>query len=109
MDHELEKELTQFFRWFEEVFDRDWPYTKSMLGIREATDEDRKKMEGIFGECEIIYTVAPDGTFLNPRVDDPGEDWGHRGLLLQSYQRLLPLLKKHGIDPSSQIKNDEEV
>ena len=109
MDHELEKELALFFHWFEEVFDRDWPYTKIMLGIRETKDEDRKELEAIFGECEIIYTIAPDGTFLNPRVDNPGEDWGHRGLLLESYQRLVPLLNKHGIDSSNKIKNDEKV
>jgi len=109
MNHELEKELAEFFRWFDEVFHRDWPYTKSMLGIREATEEDRKKMESIFGECEIRHTVAPDGTFLNPRVDDPGEDWGHRGLLLASYHRLLPLLKKQGIVPTSPTENHEKA
>lgn len=109
MDPELERELTEFFRWFEEVFDRDWPYTKGMLGIRDTKDEDRKKLRAIFGECDIRHTVAPDGTFLNPRVDDPGEDWGHRGLLLASYQRLLPLLKKHGIGPSSPTRKDENA
>ena len=109
MDHELQKELAEFFRWFEEVFDRDWPYTRSMLGIRDTTEEDRKKMEAVFGECHIRYTIAPDGTFLNPRIEDPGEDWGHRGLLLASYQRLLPLLKKNGIAPSPQTKNDEKA
>jgi hypothetical protein len=107
MNNELEKELTEFFRWFDEVFHRDWRYTKSMLGIREATEEDCKKMESIFGECEVIHNVAPDGTFLDPRVDDPGEDWGHRGLLLASYKRLLPLLKKHGIAPGSSNENAE--
>ena len=109
MNHELEKELAEFFRWFEEVFDRDWPYTKSMLGIRESTEEDRKKIEAIFGECEIRYTIARDGTFLNPRIDDPEEDWWHRGRLLASYQRLLPLLKKNGIAPSSQTRSDERA
>ena len=113
MDHELEKELAAFFRCFEEVFHRDWSYTKDMLGIRAPTEEDRKKLMSIFGESDlesaIFGSIAPNGTFLDPGLDDPGEDWAHRGQLLNSYHRLLPMLKKHGIVSTTSSKVDEKA
>jgi hypothetical protein len=113
MDHELEKELAVFFQSFEEVFHRDWSYTKAMLGIHAPTEEDRKKLMSIFDESDlesaIFGSIAPNGTFLNPGLDDPGEDWAHRGRLLDSYHRLLPILKKHGIVPTTSSKDDEKA
>src|SRR5439155_17481851 len=112
MDHELEKELAVFFQNFEEVFHRDWSYTKAMLGIREPTEADHKILASIFGESDleraVFGSIAPNGTFLNPGLDDPGEDWIHRGRLLESYQRLLPILKRHGIISSNSSKDDEK-
>ena len=103
MDDALKRELADFIEHFEEVFDRDWPYTKSMLGIRDMSDEDKKKtrdlLEPIFGKCDPLDAISPGGTFLEPKVEDPNRDWGNRELLLQSYRRLLPLLKAHGILP----------
>ena len=78
--------IRRFMEAFEEVFDRDWSYTKEMLGTRDQTPEQRAECEKL--GLETIPIVADDGTFLNPKVEDEVEDWGHRGLLLELYREL---------------------
>lgn len=76
----------EFLDAFEEVFDRDWDYTKSMLGIRAETEE-QKKAAAEMG-LESIPIVAEDGTFVHPKVEDEVEDWANRARLLAAYREL---------------------
>jgi hypothetical protein len=81
--------VREFLEAFEEVFRDDWQYTKSMLGIRDETTEQAEAIRKM--GLETIYRIAPDGTFLEPRVEDEIEDWGARGMLLRRYRRLKSL------------------
>ena len=87
--------IREFLDAFEEVFDRDWAYTKQMLGIHGPTEEQKKRactearLETIFGELGAgVPTIADDGTFVHPKVEDEVEDWGNRARLLQAYREL---------------------
>lgn len=82
--------MREFIEAFETVFDADWEYTKSMLGIREESAEQKAFAEKM--GLEGIDFIAPSGTFLHPQVDDEVEDWGNRGLLLQRYRRIKHLI-----------------
>ena len=53
--------VREFLRLFEEVFDNDWEYTKSMLGIHDETPEQRKNAEDM--GFETIHLIDPNGTF----------------------------------------------
>jgi hypothetical protein len=78
--------VLQFLDAFEEVFDRDWDHTKSMLGISDETKEQRQASEE--AGLESIPTIAEDGTFIHPKVEDEVEDWGNRARLLHTYRSL---------------------
>jgi len=66
------EKVREFLDAFEEVFDRDWAYTKEMLvSLRVPTP--------IIGE---------EGTFIHPKVEDEVEDWGNRARLLETYRAL---------------------
>jgi hypothetical protein len=78
--------VREFLDAFEEVFDRDWGYTKEMLGIHGQT-EDQKRACAEAG-LETIPIIADDGTFVHPKVDDEVEDWGNRARLLAAYRAL---------------------
>lgn len=91
MKPEIEEALKKFLNSFEEVFDKDWKYSKAMMGIIDETEEDKKR-DKEFG-LESIDIIADDGTFLNPKVDDETEDWRNRGALLQEYRELKKLLE----------------
>lgn len=80
------KIVQEFLDAFEEVFDRDWVHTKSMLGIRAETEEQKKAATKL--GLETIPIVAEDGTFVHPKVEDETEDWGNRGRLLAAYRAL---------------------
>jgi hypothetical protein len=84
--------VREFLDAFEEVFDRDWSYTKQMLGIRVET-EDQKKALGELG-LETAPIIAEDGTFVRPRVADEVEDWGNRGRLLAAYRAVKELCRE---------------
>ena len=74
MDDNLKNAVTRFLEAFEEVFDKDWEYTKGNIDVEEY--------------------ISPNGTFLNPKVDDEIEDWGNRGFLLHEYRQLKNLLSQ---------------
>jgi hypothetical protein len=76
----------EFLDAFEEVFERDWAYTKEMLGIRSKTEE-QKRTRGELGS-EIIPIIADDGTFIHPNVEDEVENWGNQARLLAAYRTL---------------------
>jgi hypothetical protein len=90
MENKLRDSIEKFLRAFETVFDEDWTYTKEMLGIMEETEEQAKNSKD-FG-LETIHIISPDGTFLNPKIEDEIEDWGSRGELLDQYRKLKALL-----------------
>ncbi len=90
MNDKKEKALKEFVEAFEEVFDKDWTYTKEMLGIRDETDEQKANAKAM--GLENIPIVSDDGTFINPKVDDETEDWGLRGSLLLKYRELKKLI-----------------
>lgn len=90
MTDELLTATREFLAAFEAVFDDDWKYTQSMLGIPDVSLE-KENIAKEFG-LEPIHIISPDGTFLKPGVDDEIEDWGHRGLLLERYRRLKTLI-----------------
>ena len=78
--------IREFLDAFEEVFDRDWNYTKQMLGIRNETEE--QKRTAAASGMQTIPIVAEDGTFVHPKVKDEVEDWGNRARLLAAYRAL---------------------
>ena len=83
-DTELKEAAKKFVDAFEQVFDKDWTYTKESLGVWDGPTE-------LDSEDSIPF-IADDGTFLNPKVDDEIENWGHRAILLDEYRRLKKLL-----------------
>lgn len=82
MSDHLKRAVADFVGAFEEVFDRDWPYSRGQL-----LDEDGRH-------------IRHDGTFLNPGVDE-SDDWEARGQLLVAYRRLVRLMADEGIRPRS--------
>ena len=78
--------VREFLDAFEEVFDRDWAYTKEMLGIQDETPA--QKAEAAKLGLETIPIIAGDGTFVHPKVEDEIEDWGNRGRVLAAYRAL---------------------
>jgi hypothetical protein len=78
--------VREFLDAFEEVFDRDWTYTKEMLGIQDETPA--QKAEAAKFGLEAIPLIADDGTFVHPKVKDEVEDWGNRARLLEAYRAL---------------------
>lgn len=79
-------QMKEFLLAFEEVFDKDWQYTKEMLGIHDETPE-QKQAAAELG-LETIDIIAEEGAFLNPLVEDEIENWGNRGNLLAVYRKL---------------------
>lgn len=83
-DTELKEAVKKFVDAFEQVFDKDWSYTKENLGIWDRPVE-------LDNEDSIPF-ISDNGTFLNPKVDDETENWGYRASLLNEYRRLKKLL-----------------
>ena len=92
MDSELYDSILRFLDKFEQVFDKDWEYSKEMMGIQEETEEQKRNAKEM--GLETIEIISSKGTFLNPKVDDETEDWGYRGALLQEYRRLKSIIEK---------------
>lgn len=76
--YDFETVVAEFVWSVEELFDRDWDYTK----------------------C-IFPSVADDGTFLEPQLEDEAEDWGNRALFLERFRKLKRAMKGLGIEPIS--------
>jgi hypothetical protein len=79
-DAELEVALAHFAYAFEQVFHHDWDYSLGAI-------------------CGAGW-IAHDGTFLEPKVEDEVDDWGHRGMLLIAYRELQAIMKRRGIIPA---------
>jgi hypothetical protein len=78
--------VRRFLDAFEDVFDRDWVYTKQMLGVQEETEQQRRACAE--AGLESIPIIANEGTFVNPKVEDETENWGNRARLLEAYRAL---------------------
>ena len=87
----MQEKITEFISLFEEVFDKDWSYSKEMMGISDTTEEQKRNAKEL--GLESIEIISTKGTFLNPKVDDEIENWGNRGALLNKYRELKELLK----------------
>jgi TIR domain len=77
---ELEALLQGFMSSFELVFDWDWDYSDCCL-----RDDD------------VGSYISIKGTFLNPMVDDEGNNWGNRLGLLEAYRKLKDFMNKYEI------------
>lgn len=89
--NQLIDQVKIFIAQLEVVFDKDWQYSKTMLNVREETEKQRKALKEM--GLESIYMIDPNGTFLNPEVEDETENWGHRGKLLDLYRKLKSTLQ----------------
>ena len=76
---DLESSLERFVYAFEAVFDNDWEFTKTALG------------------GDGIHHLVPGKSFLEPGVEDEGNNWGNRGALLRAYRELLAAMAQRGI------------
>lgn len=84
--HPESEKVREFLDAFEDVFDRDWSYTKEMLGIRGQSEEQKQACAEL--GLEDIPIIANDGTFIHPKVEDEVENWGNRARLLTAYRML---------------------
>lgn len=81
--------VREFLEAFEEVFDRDWSYTKANLGIGGPTEEQKRAITKMAEFGFKWVPNQPEGTtFINPGLDDEFEDWHNRGRLLVAYRAL---------------------
>lgn len=71
--------ISEFLSAYYAIFDMDWAHTKSCLESPE-------------------YFISPLGTFINPRVDDEGNNWGNRPMLLNAYRQLVEYIETNDID-----------
>ena len=71
--------LMGFWIRFEAVFgEADWEMTRDVL------------------TCDMLeHYIHPNGTFLEPGVEDESNNWGNRGSLLSSYRILKRQLELH--------------
>ena len=92
MNEDIAKSLNKFLDLFEIVFDRDWTYSKDMMGIIEETDEQQKNVVNM--GLKTIVIISSEGTFLRSEVKDETENWGNRGKLLREYRHLKKLLNR---------------
>ncbi|SFC94419.1 TIR domain-containing protein [Flexibacter flexilis DSM 6793] len=75
-----EKLVSSFIFGTETIFEIDWEHTKSCL-------------EG----DNLQYFVAQNGDFLNPNVNDEGNNWANRVGFLESYRKLKSFIEEYGL------------
>ena len=83
-----------FLQSFEFTFDGDWPHTLTILSAGQRTFE---------------LFIKPDGTFLNPGVEDETSNWANRGALLNAYRELLRALENAERTLQAQRKSPEQT
>ncbi|MCF7479806.1 TIR domain-containing protein [Vibrio parahaemolyticus] len=76
---ELNNLISEFLMAYDAIFRMDWQHTKGCL---ENSD----------------WFISPNGNFIEPNVEDEGNNWGNRPYLLTTYRNLVSYIKKHNID-----------
>lgn len=71
--------ISEFLSAYYAIFEMDWEHTKLCL-------EDPENF------------ISPSGTFINPEVDDEGNNWGNRPMLLNAYRKLVEYIENNNID-----------
>lgn len=84
----LEELLSKFVFSFEGIFDWDWEHTKSCL---------RDEWINMF--------ISPEGTFIDPLIEDEGNNWGNRPALLNSYRKLKEFMSEYDISNTDLFGN----
>ncbi len=74
----FEKLVANFVDGTEVVFELDWEHTKSCLD----------------GEW-LRHFISPNGDFLNPSVEDEGNNWANRVGFLESYRKLKSFMENY--------------
>lgn len=82
--NELNGLISDFLTSFYGVFENDWHYTKACLENSDSYIDDK-------------------GSFINPCVEDEGNNWANRGGLLKAYRALIEYIETHKIDISTRI------
>jgi len=80
---QFEKLVANFVAGTEAIFEWDWEHTKSCLGGGAVQD-----------------FIAPNGDFLNPNVEDEGNNWGNRVGFLESYRKLKAFMDNYELRKS---------
>ena len=78
LNTDIEREARELMRYMDLVFSEDWEFSNACLR-----------------DDAMGYFIKPGGTFLNPLVDDIGNNWANREGLLDSLNRLRALLGEH--------------
>ncbi|MDF4333673.1 TIR domain-containing protein [Vibrio parahaemolyticus] len=76
---ELNNLISEFLMAYDAIFRMDWQHTKGCLENNE-------------------WFISPNGNFIEPNVEDEGNNWGNRPYLLTTYRNLVSYIKKHNID-----------
>lgn len=71
--------ISDFLSAYYAIFEMDWEHTKTCLENPE-------------------YFISSSGTFINPRVNDEGNNWGNRPMLLNAYRKLVEYIESNDID-----------
>ncbi|EGR0264758.1 TIR domain-containing protein [Vibrio sp. 2-2(8)] len=76
---ELNDLISEFLMAYDAIFRMDWQHTKLCL------------------EDSDIF-ISPYGNFIEPHVENEGNNWGNRPYLLNSYRELVNYIRKNNID-----------
>lgn len=76
----FEKLVSDFIMATEGIFDWDWEHTKNCL------EDDN-----------IRLFISPNGNFLDPNIDDEGNNWGNRPAYLNSFRKLRAFIEEFEI------------
>jgi hypothetical protein len=79
--HQLNSLVSNFLTMFNSVFEDDWEHTILSLDPE-----------------WLRHYIAPNATFINPKVADEQNNWGNRGGLLSSYRELVSFIVENDID-----------
>lgn len=89
----------ELLRALELVFDRDWFYTKTELGIPDA-EPVAASLRAMFSEAAQTPHTRP-STFLKPSANDIPANWGNYERLLEAYARLRNAVELTTSEPAT--------
>jgi predicted house-cleaning noncanonical NTP pyrophosphatase (MazG superfamily) len=87
----FEKLVANFVGGTQAIFEWDWEHTKSCLD----------------GES-LQYFIASNGDFLNPNVDDEGNNWANRVAFLESYRKLKSFMDNYDLRNKHSLFEDND-